>query len=141
MQAESARSAEAPARVLALMIAANGRLDERELRALEDLDAFRRIGVPRERFMELGRACLQEIGSRLCEKSWLSFEDRRYLDRVLSEVRDPNERLLVCRLAAAVITADGRISGDERLVYEHTLATWHISQTMVSHAIMNDRPH
>jgi len=36
-------------------------------------------------------------------------------------------RVLVCRLAAAVITADGLVTHDERLVYEHALARWRIS--------------
>ncbi|MFZ2650582.1 MAG: hypothetical protein WA210_10815 [Burkholderiaceae bacterium] len=141
MHTETAHTAEAPAGVLAMMVAANGRIDERELHALDELDAFRRIGVSRDRFVELARTCLKDIGASLCEKSWLCASDVLYLDRFLDEVREPNQRLLVCRLAAAVITADGRVTSDERMVYDHALARWHVSQTMVSHAILNDRTH
>ena len=141
MHAESNRSPEAPAHVLALIVAANGRIDERELHALDQLDAFRRIGVERDRFIELARRCVRDVGSRLCERSWLGITDRLYVDRLLREVAEPPQRLLVCRLAAAVITADGRVTSDERMVYEHALASWHISQMMVSHAIMNERVH
>jgi len=141
MHTETAQSAEALAGVLAMMVAANGRIDERELHTLDELDAFRRIGVDRERFVEMARTCLQEIGTHLREKSWLRATDVIYLDRLLDEVRDPGQRLLICRLAAAVITADGRVSSDERMVYSHALARWNVSQTMVAHAILHDRAH
>lgn len=141
MHAETAQDAVAPAGVLAMMVAANGRIDKRELQVLDELDAFRRIGVSRDRFIELARACLKDIGASLCEKSWLRATDVLYLDRLLDEVLDPDQRLLVCRLAAAVITADGRVTPDEQMVYNHALARWHISQTMVSQAILNDRTH
>ena len=45
----------------------------------------------------------------------------------------------VCRLAATVITADGRVTHDERLVYDHALARWRINQSDVTHAILDDR--
>ena len=51
---------------------------------------------------------------------------------------DPRERLLVGRLAAAVLTADGQVSGDERLVFDHVLARWRITRSMLSEAILQD---
>lgn len=141
MQEETACPAEAPAGVLAMMVAANGRIDERELRVLDELDAFRRIGVSRDRFVEMATICLKDVGANLCEHSWLSTSDVLYLDRLLAEVRDQNQRLLVCRLAAAVITADGQVTSDEQMIYDHTLARWHVSQTMASHATLNDQTH
>jgi uncharacterized tellurite resistance protein B-like protein len=129
--------AEAPARILALMVAANGQLDESELRMLAELDAFRRLGVTRERFVELARTCTADIGLALSEHAWLRVDDLQYLNELLDEVPDPAMRMLVCRLAAAIITADGHISESERLVYEHVLARWHVSQSMVSQAILD----
>jgi hypothetical protein len=141
MRVATNSSAEAAALVLALAVAANGRIDERELRTLDELDAFRRLDVPRERFVEMARECLETVGSHLREQSWLPAACRAYADRLLHQVREPAQRLLVCRLAAAAITADGRVTRDERLVYEHLLASWRISQTMVAHAIIGDRAH
>lgn len=128
----------AAARVLALMVAANGRADPRELQALEDVDAFTRLGVPREHFLALVNECLKEVGYGLAECSWLRARDQAYIDRLLDAVVDPHERLMVCRLAAAAVTADGHVSGDERLVYDHALARWRISRSMVSEAILHD---
>jgi len=98
---------ESAAGVLALMVAANGRVDAREMRALEELDAFSRIGIRRERFVELAQGCLDDIGSSLCECSWLRAPALDYIDAMLDRVDEPRERLLLCRLAAAVITARG----------------------------------
>lgn len=135
-RSETASSVEAQARVLALMVAANGRVDPRELQVLEDLGAFERIGVTRERFVALAQECLHDVGAGLAEATWLRARDQAYLDSLLEAVTDPNERLLLCRLAAAVVTADGRVSGDERLVYDHVLARWRVSRVMVTQAIL-----
>lgn len=138
MQMQTAPVAETLASILAAMVAADGHVDEREMRALDALDAFHRIGVTRDHFADLAHVCMKDIGAGLCEASWLRASHVLYLNGLLDRVPDPIERLLVCRLAAAVITADGRVTHDERLVYEHALAHWNISQTMVSHAIKED---
>ncbi len=128
----------AAARVLALMVAANGHADPRELQALEELDAFARLGVPRAHFLALVDECLQAVGHGLAECSWLRARDQAYVDRLLDAVVDPEERLTVCRLAAAALTADGQVTGDERLVFDHALARWRISRSRVTEAIRHD---
>ncbi len=138
MHIQPSQTAEALASVLAVMVAANGRVDERELRTLDGLDAFRRIGVTRERFVDLAHTCLKDIGASLGETPWLRASELLYLDGLLNKVREPSQRLLVCRLAAAVITADGRVTTDERMVYAYALAYLCISHKMVSQAILND---
>jgi hypothetical protein len=132
---------ESPARAVALMVAANGRIDERELHVLDRLDAFRRLGVARERFVELARSCLSEIGPDWLPQIWLDPMHARYIDGLLDSVRTARERLMVCRFAAAVIVADGRVTSDERIVFARALGRWHITHTMVSHAIRNDPAH
>lgn len=127
---------DAPARVLALMVAANGHVDPREIEALEELGAFQLLGVPRKRFTALAHDCLQEVGVGLSECSWLRSRDLAYVDQLLEAVTDPQQRLLLCRLAAAAITADGHVSSGERLVYDHALARWHINRSMVTEAIL-----
>lgn len=129
---------EAAAIVLALMVAANGRIDPREMQALDALRAFERLGVRRERFLELARGCLEDVGSTLCECSWLRAPAVTYIDALLDQVDDMTSRMLVCRFAAAVITADGCVSADERMVYSHALGRWQISQSMVAQAILRD---
>lgn len=130
---------EAMARALAMIVAANGRIDARELRALDDLHAFRRVGVSRERFVDIAGSCLADVGTHLRDRSWLAADHLAYIDALLDAIPDTSDRMLVCRLAAAVVTADGNVTHDERLVYEHALARWHIDQSDVTQAILDDR--
>ena len=131
--------AEAPAHALAMMVAANGRIDARELATLDQLQAFGHIGVTRDRFIEIARACLADVGSHLCERSWLSAAHMGYIDALLDAVPGIEARRMVCRLASAVIAADGRVTHDERLVYDHALARWRINPAEVTPASLHDR--
>jgi hypothetical protein len=134
-----AAASEAPAQVLAMIVAADSRVGERELRVLGELDAFRRLRVSRWRFAELGQTCLSEVGGGVCERSWLRSEELGYIDALLDAVSDPELRLLICRLAAEVVAADGPVSREEHRVYDHVLAYWRIGQDRVAQAILNDK--
>ncbi len=124
---------DAAARVLAAMVAANGRVDRRELQALEALDAFRQLGVSRERFAALADDGVSSRGGA----PWASLEPSHAM---LAAVTDRAQRLQLCRLAAAVITADGEVSPDERRAYERVLAHWCITPQMVRSEIRR-QPH
>jgi hypothetical protein len=137
----SPADAEAPARVLALFVAANGCIHDDEIDMLERLDAFRRLGVSRSRFIEMAQRCIDDVGSGLCERSWLRVSDLDYVNALLDAVDDTATRLLVCRLSVAAITADGRISRDERMVYDHALARWRIHPQPVTEAVRRDGAH
>lgn len=116
------------ARVVALMVAAGGRIDERELRALERIGAFRRLGIDRARFIEMAQVYAHDIGSHLCETSWLRNGDRAFLDRLLAQVTDPDERRLVCRLAAAAMGACNQVLTEERMLFDYMLASWRMPE-------------
>jgi hypothetical protein len=141
MLGSAGNTSECLARALALLIGADAHLDRQELARLEELDAFRRIGVSRSRFLELVEACCQEVGDYLVGQSWLSIADLYRIDCILDAVDDPQERLLVCRLAASVLPADGCVSEAERLIYDHVLGYWHINRSAVTEAILHDTVH
>lgn len=138
----SARNpSECLARALALLIGADAHLDTGELARLEEVDAFRRLGVSRARFLELVEACCQEVGERVVGQSWLSLDDLQRIDYILDAVEDPQQRLLVCRLAASVLPADGCISEAERLIYDHVLGHWHINRSAVTETTLRGAVH
>ena len=118
---------EGPARIVALIVAAGGWIDDRELRGLDRIDAFPSLGIDRGRFVELAQAYAHEIGSRLGETSWLRNGDRAYVDSLFQQVADPDERLLTCRLAAAAMAAHTSVCDEQRMLYEHLLASWHMT--------------
>lgn len=127
------------ARALATAMGANGRIDERELSALADLGAFERLGVTPDRMVRLTRDCICDLSVGLQRRHWLDEHDLAYIDERLKAIVDPQVRLLLCRWAAAVITADGCVTHEERLVYRHLLRRWHISHAEVAQAMIGDR--
>ena len=131
----------AAASLLAIVVSANGRVDPREVAALERLGAFRRLGIGRHDFLGWAEAALEEIGRPLSQTQWLRACDRSRLLALQQAVHDRALRLLVCRLSAAVITADGRVTGGERQVYESLLGQWALTESMVVDAIRRDPWH
>jgi hypothetical protein len=133
-------SPEALARVLAMVIVTDAELDPRELGMLEQLDAFDRIGLTREQFRATARQYCAELGARMGDdRPWLLLSDVMLIDEVLRPVQGAAQRLLVARLSAAIITADGRVRDIERLVFDHMLARWGLTRAAVSRAILADR--
>jgi hypothetical protein len=120
--------AEAPARALALILAADGSVGERSLQVLDGLDAFALLGVGRRRFIELLQDGVETIGQGLSERSWLSDDDIAFTDAVMDCVCEPAQRALVCRLAAAAIGDAGLVTHGSRLAFEHALAHWHVDR-------------
>jgi hypothetical protein len=132
---------DAAASLLAIVVSANGRIDAREVAELDRLRAYRRLGVRRGKFIAMADSALGEMGLALSQSQSLRLCDRARLLQLQQAVVDPGLRLLVCRLSAAVITADGRVTTDERLVHATLLSQWDVTDTMVAHAIMRDRGH
>lgn len=117
---------QAPAQVVALILSADGSVHERALELLDELHAFELLGVSRERFVELACECSGTIAPGLCERSWLAEEDIAAIEALLDAVRRPDDRHLVCRLAAAAMEDDALVTHGARLVFGHALAHWHI---------------
>jgi hypothetical protein len=128
------RADEAPARLLALILAAGGCDDAQAIRRLDELGAFARIGVGRGRFVDLIGTATEEGGTRLCDCSWLRDSDEAHIERLALPIEDPHLRLLVCRLAAAVLGSDDSVANNRRLVLDHVLARWHFDPTQITPA-------
>ena len=131
----------APARVVAMLVAADGRITANELSTLDRLDAFRRLDVTRDDFVDLAQKCIDEVGHGLHEQSWLRTSDLIYVNDLFDAVDCEISRLLVCRFGAAALTADGIVGREERMVYDHLLARWRIRSEQVAAAIRHDSFH
>ena len=134
-------ASDAAATLLAIVVSANGQVDPREVAELERLGAFERLGISRHHFLARAEAALEEIGRPLSQTQWLRPSDRSRMLALQQAVHDRALRLLVCRLSAAVITADGRVTGGERQVYESLLGQWALTEGMVVDAIRSDPWH
>ena len=134
-------SPEALARVLVLMMLTDCEVDEREIDMLDRLDAFNRIGMSRQHFMRVARDHCAALQQRMGQAGSLRHNDPSLVDELLAGVRDPVKRLLVSRLAAALLTADGKVHDIERVTYDHMLGRWGLTRADVQAAIRRDPVH
>jgi uncharacterized protein YjiS (DUF1127 family) len=134
-------SPEALARVLVLMMLTDCEVDEREIEMLDRLDAFNRLGLSRQQFMRVARDHCAALQQRMGQAASLRHNDPALVDELLANVRDPAKRLLVCRLAAALLTADGKVHDIERVTYDHMLGRWGLTRADVQSAIRRDPVH
>lgn len=139
MNHSSPWAASLAAQALATLVTANGRLDAPALAALDRLQTFERLAIDRDQFVLMAQACAHDIGAQLCECSWLRDQDLAGIDARLDPRIDPQTRLLICRLAFAAIAADGRVTDDERMVFEHALARWHVDLGGAARLWANER--
>lgn len=125
-----------PASLLAIAIAANGRVDPREVAELDRLGAYDLLGVRRDCLLQMAGVALQEIGVTLSETCWLRLVHRSCMLKLQYGVSDALQRLLICRLTEAVIRADGEVSGGEWLIYATMLHHWGLTQAAVGEATL-----
>ena len=126
------------AHVLAMFMATQSEPDPREVRMLEGLDAFRRIGMSKPEFLRIARQYRAGSCQALPGHDWLHADDVAVVDRILDDVHDAGNRLLLCRLAGCLITTDGRIQELERIVYDRMLSRWGYTRSSVSEAILTE---
>lgn len=129
------------AQVLAMVLAVHSSGDPRELRMLEELDAFRRIGVSEAQFKRIVRSYREGACRTLSEHGYPYPSDLQFIDEILDGVHDAQHRLLLCRLAGCLITRDGRIDDLERTVYDRMLLRWGHTRASVSRAILTQHVH
>jgi hypothetical protein len=133
----------AMAQVLAMVMATSPerRVDSREIGMLEQLDAFKRIGLSEPAFLRIARDCQRGTCQGLSRHETLYPDDLEAIDEILDRVHDAGHRLLLCRLAGCVITADGCVREVERLVYDRMLLRWGYTRASLSRAILTERVH
>lgn len=126
----------AMAHVVAMFMATQPDLDPRELRMLEGLDAFRRIGMSKPEFLRIARQDRTGSCQALAGHDWLHADDVAIVDGILDGVDDAGNRLLLCRLASCLIATDGRIEELESILYDRMLSRWGYTRSSVAQAIL-----
>ncbi len=137
----AADSPAALAQVLAMVMATHSEIDASEVRMLEAMDAFNRIGLSEPAFLKIAGECRSGTCHDLARHEWLHGDDLEAIDQILDQVQDTHHRLLLCRLAGCLITADGHVREVERSLYDHMLLRWGYTRSSVSRAMIAARVH
>jgi hypothetical protein len=116
-------SPEAAARIVALALIANGRVQAVETAALDALRGHERLGLTRPRWHGVIQdLCADLLGPARCgDDGCIPGE---VLDRMLDEVDDDVLRRTVLRLSSAVVHADRQVEDGESIVLLAMIERW-----------------
>jgi uncharacterized tellurite resistance protein B-like protein len=116
---------EAAARVLVLAIVADGRLGACEVQALDDADAYARLGLDRDGFYRVMRAvCADLMAVQGATGDSMFRLDASVAHQWLDLVRAPRLRQTVLELAFEVIRSDGVLHPGESRLFWQALDLW-----------------
>jgi hypothetical protein len=125
-------SPEAAARIVALALVADGRLDRDELAQVEALGVYQQLGLSRAGWHGVLNAFCEDLLASP-RQTWgdACRVDPLTLQHLLSEVADPRLRECVLALCLAAAEADAEISDGEALVLGAAVEQWGLQAQMM----------
>ena len=125
-------SPQAAARIVALAMLADGDICMAEVGVLDRLGAHARLGLEAEQFHVVVHDCWKDLLSA-AQLTWADAcqVDPRSLADPMAEITDPELRLTVLGLCAAVIEADGHVAEGESVVLGAALEQWGLQPSLL----------
>lgn len=128
-------SPQAAARIVALVMLADGQLTRTELGALDRLQVHARLGLDRAGM----RRVIHEVCEDLLDEAHLAWTDTcrvtpRSLEQLMQEIEDPELRRTVIGLAVQLAETDGRIADGEEAVLVAAVEHWGLQREMLAPA-------
>ncbi|HEX9181500.1 MAG TPA: hypothetical protein VF859_13965 [Burkholderiales bacterium] len=117
-------SPQAIARVLAMMMVTDGKLDPREIEVLEQLNIYEIVGISRVGFMGVVHDYCSDLLASGNAEGRIRLVDKARIDEVVGLVDDRRSRVLVCGMLLNIVNADDRISDTELAVLRYILDSW-----------------
>lgn len=118
--------ASATARLVALALLADGRLDPMELEDLERRAAFRAMRMDRSAFGRLLRSLGQKLRCASPPGDAGAVAVAHELEAVLAGLRRPAERRTALRMVFDVIRSDGRLAPGEASLFWQLIDAWNL---------------
>jgi uncharacterized tellurite resistance protein B-like protein len=117
-------SPRAKARLVVLALLADGRLDEREMAALERRGVFADLGIAREDFVQVLYDFCGDVAGQLPVGAGTYQLTPQMLAGLFGEVADRTARNKLLQHIVAVISSDGRLSDAEASLFESAIDHW-----------------
>lgn len=125
MRSYPRNSPEAAARIVALVLIADGHVGRSEEQALEKLDLHRELGLEPAAFAAVVQTlCEDRSIAHAPSASMAGHIDRVTLDTLLAEIDDPALRHKTIRLCLAVAAADDHLADGEIATLAAVLTAW-----------------
>ncbi len=126
MRSYPRNSPEAAARVLALLLIADGNVCRSEIQALESLDAPAALGLAPDGFAPIVQGLCEDLMLTASAGEWPCSPDDATLAALLGEVDDPALRRTVLALAGAAAQADRHLADAEQRLLDDLRTRWRV---------------
>lgn len=133
MRSYPQNSPEAAARIVAMMMLADGHACHSESAALDNLPPHESLGISREILLDVMQDFCQDI--QACgQHQWshASCLDERTIQCFMAEIDDPYLRRKLLKLCASVVEADRHVSEGESLLLGVAVASWGMQYEMLA---------
>lgn len=117
-------SPQAIARVLAMTMVTDGKLDPREIEIIEKLNIYEILGISRLGFMSVVHDYCGDLLASGDAGGRIRLVDKARIDKVISLVDDRRSRVLACGMMLNIVNADEHISDTELAVLRYILESW-----------------
>lgn len=125
-------SPQAAARIVALTLLADGHLAKTELDVLDRLGVHEQIGLEREVLHSVLHTFCEDLLST-AHLTWADScrIDPRTLAALMGEIDDPELRVKLMRICAAVVEADAHVADGEAIVLGAAVEHWGLQRAML----------
>ncbi|GAB4557204.1 MAG: TerB family tellurite resistance protein [Rhizobacter sp.] len=125
-------SPQAAARIVALTLLADGHLAKAELDVLDRLGVHEQIGLEREVLHSVLHTFCEDLLST-AHLTWADScrIDPRTLAALMGEIDDPELRVKLMRICAAVVEADAHVADGEAIVLGAAVEHWGLQRAML----------
>jgi Tellurite resistance protein TerB len=117
-------SPEAVARVVAMMMIADSRLDDRELGIMDELRIYDIIGISRNRFSQVMQDYCSDLVSTGDANGHIRLVDENRINEIVDLLDDHDTRVRTCSMMLNIAKADGKLHATEVAVFRHILDRW-----------------
>ena len=135
MQEYFPNSPQAMSRIIAMMIVTDAHIDDREIDALDQSNAYALLGLSRQEFMLIARDYCSDLVAEAEEYGESALLDPDRTDRIIECVDVREKRQLVARLLIGIVGADKTERKSERIVLHHILDRWGMSREEIAASI------
>lgn len=120
-------SPESIARVVAMMMVTDGKLDSREIEILDELHVYEILGMSQAQFMEVVHEYCSDLLASSSRSGHVKLIDQKRIDEIIDCVDNPPARILACSMILNVAHADKHFADTELAVFRHVLERWNLT--------------
>jgi uncharacterized tellurite resistance protein B-like protein len=128
-------SPEAMARLLAMTMITDARLDDRELEVMERLRLYDLLGLSRADFARVVEDYCEDLLAAGAPDARVNLVDQARVDAVADAIDDPEKRLLAAQMVINILKADDRLEEVELALFRHILGRWGLSLDALTEAV------